>query len=242
MTLRLAQETKWVRTDWWKWSVWLEGDPGELRNVRSVTYTLHPTFPNPVREVTNRRAKFRLDSAGWGDFTLSACVHLASGRAQTLTHELVFRHPDATKYIKQEGKARSTAANSRPAKVFLSYSIADKATAEHFRSALDARGVLVGDASGSLAAGPLQGRIAALVRQSDAVLAIRSDASSRWTDFEIATAERSGVPVIPVYIGEAPTLADVKTAAELKLRHPSEASGIGLRIAEIVDQLTAKKG
>jgi hypothetical protein len=242
MTLRLAQDAKWVRTDWWKWSIWLEGDPEELRDVRSVTYTLHPTFPNPIRVVTDRRTKFRLDSAGWGGFTVRATVELTSKRVQTLMHKLVLRRPVTPAKAKP---ANPPAATAKPAaaKVFLSYSLADKATAERFRTTLDALGIVVGDASGSIGPGSaLQREITMLVEQSDAVLAIRSDAPSRWSEFELKAAARSGVPVIPVYVGEAARLQGQTALTAFNLSASSDASGIGTRIAHLVSQLAAKKG
>jgi transcription initiation factor IIF auxiliary subunit len=60
----------------------------ELDQIDHVIYILHPTFPNPVREVKNRSTKFRLDTAGWGVFLIRATVKQKSGKEISLTHYL----------------------------------------------------------------------------------------------------------------------------------------------------------
>lgn len=39
-----------------------------------VTYTLHPTFPNPIRSV--KQSPFRVEEKGWGEFDIPISVHL----------------------------------------------------------------------------------------------------------------------------------------------------------------------
>ncbi len=54
----------------------LEADSPELmQRVSKVVYHLHPTFPNPDREITDRESSFELTTAGWGQFNLSADVY-----------------------------------------------------------------------------------------------------------------------------------------------------------------------
>lgn len=67
MTIQIKQQTVPKGKDWWEWSVWLEGDKKQLDAIDHVVYTLHPTFPNPVVRVSNRKTGFRLDSSGWGN-------------------------------------------------------------------------------------------------------------------------------------------------------------------------------
>ena len=65
MSLTLQQDEKYQGNDWWKWSVWIVGSPGEVEAVRSVEYHLHPTF-TPSKVVIDTPANgFRLDSSGW---------------------------------------------------------------------------------------------------------------------------------------------------------------------------------
>jgi transcription initiation factor IIF auxiliary subunit len=55
----------------------LEGeDDSDLDAVGRVVYHLHPTFRDPIREITNRETKFQLQTAAWGQFNLTAEVYL----------------------------------------------------------------------------------------------------------------------------------------------------------------------
>ena len=70
-------------------------DDAELDAIDHVVYTLHSTFPNPVRTVTDRRTRFRLETAGWGTFTIYArLVGKGRGTEQLLEHELDLRYPE----------------------------------------------------------------------------------------------------------------------------------------------------
>lgn len=62
-----------------------------LDNVERVVYHLHPTFPNPDREVSSRANNFELTLQAWGQFTLRADVYLkASPQPIPLTRYLNF--------------------------------------------------------------------------------------------------------------------------------------------------------
>ena len=93
MTIHVEQEMEYERNDWWNWSVWVEGDAAELDCISSVVYTLHSTFANPVRTITDRRTKFRLQSAGWGGFTIYAQVFDKEGSSRKLEHSLKLYYP-----------------------------------------------------------------------------------------------------------------------------------------------------
>ena len=73
----IQQSEHYEGEKWWKWAVWLEGPDEALDQVECVVWTLHPTFPNPVRSKTNREDKFKLATAGWGVFP----IHAQIGRA-----------------------------------------------------------------------------------------------------------------------------------------------------------------
>lgn len=94
MALIIAQDYKYLGNDHWKWSAWIEGPAKELDKVESVTYNLHPTFPNPVRRVDSRKNNFRLESAGWGVFMLYASVLRKDGSIERLKHYLELPYPD----------------------------------------------------------------------------------------------------------------------------------------------------
>jgi len=92
--LEIRQWEKYEGEDWWAWGVWLEGPDEALDQVEYVEWTLHPTFPNPVRKISNRSEKFKLDTAGWGVFPIRARVHTKDGESYTLTHQLSLHYED----------------------------------------------------------------------------------------------------------------------------------------------------
>ena len=96
MPLSMQQDAIYLGKDRWKWSVWLDGAPEELDRIDRVMYILHPTFHQPVREVSNRATKFRLDTSGWGTFTIHAKAVHKDGPEVPLQHELVLVYPDGT--------------------------------------------------------------------------------------------------------------------------------------------------
>ena len=96
MALSINQHQDYLGSDRWRWSVWLDGDSGELDAVDYVTYILHPTFHNPVRRVTDRFTNFRLETSGWGTFTVRANVIYRDGHESLLEHDLVLLYPDGT--------------------------------------------------------------------------------------------------------------------------------------------------
>ena len=89
----VAQSQKYERDQWWKWSLWIEGSDDDLDQIQSVTYTLHPTFPEPIRTVTDRASKFQLRRSGWGIFLIPVQVRLKNGRTVKLEHQLQFSIP-----------------------------------------------------------------------------------------------------------------------------------------------------
>jgi len=99
MALSIQQDAHYLGHDRWKWSVWLEGTSAELDDVERVVYILHPSFYNPVREIEDRSTKFRLDTSGWGTFTIRAKALHRDGRETPLQHDLVLLYPDGTPIV-----------------------------------------------------------------------------------------------------------------------------------------------
>jgi transcription initiation factor IIF auxiliary subunit len=93
MKYKIAQEETYAGNDWWKWSVWVEASEKALDGVEYVQYTLHPTFPNPVRRVDDRASKFSLSANGWGVFTIYVLIHLRDNSEVQLSHELELHYP-----------------------------------------------------------------------------------------------------------------------------------------------------
>lgn len=93
MNFFVAQNQKYEGEQWWKWSLWIEGSDEDLDRIKSVTYTLHPTFPEPIRTVTDRASKFQLRCSGWGIFKIPVEVRLKNGERIALAHDLQFAIP-----------------------------------------------------------------------------------------------------------------------------------------------------
>ena len=88
-----VEPKNWARElepGWWEWGVYLDGVARELDKVKCVEYTLHPTFPNPVRTVCSRKTRFELNAKGWGTFTIRIKVLLQDGSVYHTEHPLRF--------------------------------------------------------------------------------------------------------------------------------------------------------
>jgi hypothetical protein len=83
----------WARAKepgWWDWGVFIDGAPEDVAQVRCVEYTLHPTFPDPVRTVCDSEKRFELSASGWGTFQIAARLLLTDGTVQSERHQLTF--------------------------------------------------------------------------------------------------------------------------------------------------------
>ena len=96
MAVTLAQRANYVGSDRWEWSIWLDGAAEELDSIDHVTYVLHSTFLNPVRRVSDRATNFRLETSGWGAFTIYAKATYKDGHELPLEHDLVLTYPNGT--------------------------------------------------------------------------------------------------------------------------------------------------
>jgi transcription initiation factor IIF auxiliary subunit len=96
MAIRLEQGYEYKGKEYWEWWVWVDGPEQDLDQIEYVEYTLHPTFPRPVRRITDRSSKFRLKTAGWGVFTIYAKVGHKNKRQTMLEHFLQLSYPDDT--------------------------------------------------------------------------------------------------------------------------------------------------
>lgn len=68
--VRVTNTYKYTGGTRYDWSVFLDEGPATLKKIRCVEYTLHPTFPNPIRRVCDSRNRFALRANGWGEFTI----------------------------------------------------------------------------------------------------------------------------------------------------------------------------
>lgn len=79
---------------YWNWTIFLQGSADSLAQVNCVEYTLHPTFPQPVRTVCepgNGEYPFGLPASGWGTFEVGVRIFLKNGQIREARHQLRFQ-------------------------------------------------------------------------------------------------------------------------------------------------------
>lgn len=64
---------------WFVWKVFMDEPDEKLDRVESVQYQLHPTFPNPIRIIKDRKSRFALKAMGWGQFVIYITIYLKDG-------------------------------------------------------------------------------------------------------------------------------------------------------------------
>jgi transcription initiation factor IIF auxiliary subunit len=89
---RISNTSTYVGAGRWDWTIFLDADLNTLQQIDGVEYTLHPTFPNPVRKVCNQpETKFALSSNDWGTFTVKLRIQYKNGRVEDAEHQLIFK-------------------------------------------------------------------------------------------------------------------------------------------------------
>ncbi|UCD93374.1 MAG: hypothetical protein JSU69_06250 [Candidatus Zixiibacteriota bacterium] len=91
-----ANTSRYVCNGKWDWTVYIQSTPEVINDVKHVKYQLHPTFPDPAREVDSlgdARYPFGLTCRGWGEFKIGVEVTFEDGHIQHLDHMLVFESP-----------------------------------------------------------------------------------------------------------------------------------------------------
>lgn len=97
--------------DWYEWCVFLDGNRDLLNKITSVEYTLHPSFPNPIRCIRDRSTRFALFSSGWGGFSIGSDVEWQDGSHTSSRHVLNLSAdnwplgPEPTKFENAEAEA-----------------------------------------------------------------------------------------------------------------------------------------
>jgi transcription initiation factor IIF auxiliary subunit len=79
--------------NWYDWCIFGSGDPADLQHIKVVEYTLHPSFPEPVRTIADVGHRFAVASNGWGSFTARIRVIFADGKEEFTSH-LIKLEPD----------------------------------------------------------------------------------------------------------------------------------------------------
>ena len=89
MALKLKNKWNYKGEDRWRWEAFLDDEgSGELNQVASVEYVLHPTFKDPLRTITNPDGGFVLKTEGWGTFDLKAFAQMKDGSRRPFKHNI----------------------------------------------------------------------------------------------------------------------------------------------------------
>ncbi len=88
MNIELRNDWEYEGGEWWRWGAFVDGAEQDLNAIESVEYVLHPTFVNPIRKVSDRQTKFRIETAGWGTFVLRARAFMKDGSIIKLKHRI----------------------------------------------------------------------------------------------------------------------------------------------------------
>ena len=75
-------------TDQWNWTIYIDTNAETLSSINCVEYTLHPSFPDPVRTTCEGANNFSLTSSGWGTFEVEVRVMFKDSTEEYLTYML----------------------------------------------------------------------------------------------------------------------------------------------------------
>jgi transcription initiation factor IIF auxiliary subunit len=91
--IAVSNTASYIGNGQYNWTVFLVADPGTLAQVARVRYTLHPSFPQPIRWGNGPR--FECSAVGWGEFNIVATVYFKSPdrKPQTYNYWLHLRTP-----------------------------------------------------------------------------------------------------------------------------------------------------
>ena len=88
--LRAENWSRQIEPGWWEWGIYIKGPPDLLNKIHCVEYTLHPSFPNPVRTICTRSNNFEMKTKGWGTFAIPIKVLIKDGSVLYLNYKLHF--------------------------------------------------------------------------------------------------------------------------------------------------------
>jgi hypothetical protein len=220
--LHLLNGAEHVGRDWWRWWVWLEGPDEVLDRVESVRYALHPTFPNPVRLVTDRASKFRLESSGWGEFSLAATVTMKDGMSFPLE-----------RWLDLGVRAGEEAETRRPS-VFASFSVVDRPLVDPLLKRLESQGIAVITPADVPAGDEWSSAIVDGIQRADLVAIVTGGELRGWAEEEFRCALDRGKPVVSVSVGSSEVPDSLRAFSGLRLRSPADLDAVGDAIASRV--------
>ena len=198
MTLRIAQDSRFIRDGLWEWSVWIEGD--QLDEVHDVAWHLHPTFPEPLRWRSDRSDGFKLVGRGWGEFEIKATMYNERGQPSSVSA-----------WLELGGSDRPAPSKGR---VYISASLHDNAIAHRLRDAFRDEGIDAQDAQTSLSGEDWDTGIETSISRAQVVLPVIKGQLSPIVEQEIEMARATDTPVVPIVIGDAElprAIADIQS-------------------------------
>jgi hypothetical protein len=231
--IEVKQSSDYGGNDWWNWSVWIEAPARELDQIEYVEYTLHPTFPDRVRRQTNRAEKFRIDSAGWGEFNIKVEVKPREGKPLKMEHWLTLEYPDQTSSSVTSTPAPSSKEGKvRPA-IFLSAGVSDLRMGNALGEALRKEGFEVLKMDDSLSLLPWDVALAILIKQAGLMVMLVSGGLTSWATREIDAAINRKLPILPIVIGSLSVLPDqLQGFQTINLKDASDPAKIAPRVAK----------
>lgn len=93
--LKVRNTYRYLGRGHYQWTVFLSEDRPTLDQINCVEYTLHPTFPNPVRRVCDSAGGFALSADGWGEFPVTLKIEWKDGHATRQQYPLDLHSPPA---------------------------------------------------------------------------------------------------------------------------------------------------
>lgn len=217
---RIEQWSQYVGNDRWKWSCWIDAEPEPMSRISSVTWILHPTFSPSRITLKTRENQFRLDSSGWGTFTLRAKLDLTGGSSLELRRALKLDHPesDVAKTLPPASPPHTSENPGRGPKVFLSYSSEYEKQANELNKIICDQGGAVLLAKQASAGQPLEAAVQKMIRESDAFVTIQSeDYNSHWVMLETKIAHAEGKPILSIPTGHDGTDTAVQHEVQMQV-------------------------
>jgi hypothetical protein len=240
MSITVKQESIYKGNNWWQWAVWLDGSANELDKISRVVYTLHPTFPTPVRRVDNRKEKFRLDSAGWGEFEIYIDIVYKDGRTRKRKHWLKLEYPKPEKRTVGMRQAEVKSELAKKPVLFLSSTLADADVAGIMRRILSKYGISVVSPEKILAGVPLEKMVDEIISDADIAVFVISGRPSLWMNREIEAALAHKVRmIVPILVGAATEIPS--SLREFQSVHVNDLSEIEKVAQEIAETSLSKK-
>jgi hypothetical protein len=238
MPLEVRQRCDYRGQDWWEWAVWIEAADKVLDEIEYVEYSLHPTFPDPVQRVTNRKEKFLFKSAGWGEFMIGVHICTRKGEHLKRQHWLTLDYPatPSKNSIAPGGSRLSKQKSERPT-LFLSGGVTELRLANALAEALEHEGFEVVRMEDAPPGVPWDQAIRLLTKQADLMVMLISGGLTSWGMREIAAARDHKLPILPVVVGSSSQLPhELQGFQAIPLKDASDPTAIAPHLAQQIKQ------